>query len=143
MSLFPVKFSATAATDVENPAQNLPVAREVAWNFEQDRPIFRHGEPVMVEEGEAVKVWCYHALKVARGRLAIYSRDYGNELESLIGQPYTAAVKESEALRYVREALAPNPYVTGVSEATVEFVDGALVIRCKINTVYGEMEVKL
>lgn len=143
MSLFPVKFSTTATTDVENPAQNLPVAREVAWNFEQDRPIFSHGEPVMVEEGEAVKVWCYHALKVARGRLAIYSRDYGNELESLIGQPYTSAVKESEALRYVREALAPNPYVTGVTEATVTFEDGGLEIRCKLETVYGEVDVNV
>lgn len=139
MSFFPVKFSASSAKNVETQAENLPLARDVAWDFDQDRPVFRHGEPVTVEGADAVRVWCYHALKVARGRLEIYSKDYGCEVDQLIGQPYTAAVKESEALRYIREAVAPNPYVSGVAEATVEFAEGKVEITCKLETVYGEV----
>lgn len=118
---------------------DLPLCREVAWDFKADRAILRRGEPVVVEGAEAVKVWIYHALKTVRGRYGIYSRDYGNEAEGLIGQPYSEAVKRAEAIRYIREAIAPNPYVTDVTEVSVDFAEATITISVRVQTVYGEV----
>ena len=90
---------------------------------------------------EAVTVWIWKALKTARFHHDIYTWDYGCEAESLIGKAFTAQVKESEAVRYVREALAPNPYITDVRQVDVSFQGTKLTISCQVSTIYGEAEV--
>lgn len=122
-------------------ATALPLYREVAWDFDTNAPRFERGSPVIVTGKEAVKVWAWKALHVPRFRYEMYSRDYGSELQSLIGQPYSAELKRAEAIRYVREALTINPYITSVDDISVEFEDGKLSISCKVNTIYGESEV--
>lgn len=118
--------------------KELPVCREVKWDYAQGRPVFRAGEPVLVERAEAVAVWAWKALHTPRYRHEVYTWDYGSELESLIGQNYTEELKQAEARRYVEEALLPNPYITGVRDIAVGFDDGRLRIRCTIDTIYGE-----
>lgn len=122
-------------------AAELPLARECAWDYQSNKPIYRRGEPVVVEGREAVKVWIWKALKTARFHHDIYTWDYGCEAESLIGKAFTAQVKESEAVRYVREALAPNPYITDVRQVDVSFQGTKLTISCQVSTIYGEAEV--
>ena len=78
-------------------------------------------------------------LHTTRFRHEIYSRAYGTELENLIGQPYTEALKQSEAQRYVREALEINPYISAVEDVGVDFDDGRLSISCTVRTIYGEV----
>ena len=127
----------TSATD------SLPLCRETAWDFIQERPIYSAGEPVEVTGAEAVRVWVWKALKTARCRYDIYTWDFGCEAENLVGQAFTAQVKESEAARYVREALEPNPYITGVRQVTVSFQGDRLSITCQVETVYGGVEVNV
>ena len=121
--------------------EKLPLCREVAWDFARGIPIYAGGRPVEVTGLEAVTVWIWKALKTARFHHDIYTWGYGCEAESLIGKAFTAQVKESEAVRYVREALAPNPYITDVRQVDVSFQGTKLTISCQVSTSYGEAEV--
>lgn len=118
----------------------LPLYREVKWDFEKGEPVFRGGEPVVAEGAEAIKTWVWKALVTERARYEIYSWNFGSEVESLIGQPYTDELKRAEAVRYVREALEINPYITEVTAASVEFDNGVLTIDVTVDTVYGEVQ---
>lgn len=137
MSLFPMVQPQLEVTEEE-----LPVYRETAWDYREDRPVFQNGSPVMVEGLEAVKVWAWNALKTERFRHPIYSWDYGCELEALIGQAYTEALKRAEAARYVKECLLINPYITEVTNIAVAFEDGRLSISCSVRTIYGAFEIE-
>lgn len=125
------------------PVEPVPLCKEVAWDFDLGRPIYSGGRPMVVTGAEAVKVWCWRALHVVRRRHSIYSWDYGSEVEELVGQPCTREVKESEAVRYVREALAPNPYITEVRQVDAAFHDTTIALTCTISTVYGEVTVRV
>lgn len=127
----------------ETSAAQLPLCREIAWDFANGTPIFSGGRPVEVTGAEAVKVWVWKALKTVRFRHDIYTWDYGCEAENLIGQAFTPEVKQSEATRYIREALQPNPYITEVQQVSVEFSNTLLSIYCKVNTIYGEVEINV
>ena len=137
-SLFPTGSGETAA---ENEA--LPLAREVAWDFEADKPLFQRGEPVTVTGLEAVMVWVWNALKTERFRYRPHSRSYGNEMEHLMGQTFTGDLKRAEAARYFREALEPNPYITGVEGITAELEGDELTVTGTVRTIYGDKEVSV
>ena len=136
--LFPMIQPQTAEVDTE-----LPLYKEAAWDFEKEQPIFRGGNPVIVTGKVAVKVWCWKALLTERTRYEIYSWDFGSEVESLIGQNYSDELKQAEAVRYVREALEINPYVTDISSISVSFADGVLAVSAAINTIYGEVSARV
>lgn len=135
-------FPAVQPETEETASEGLSLCREVAWDYSAGIPLYSAGRPVVVTGAEAVKVWCWRALKTGRYRKRdIHTDDYGCELENLVGKPYTSQVKESEAIRYVREALAINPYVTGVAQVNVTFSDALLVIDCTVSTIYGEVTI--
>jgi len=121
----------------------LPLYREIKWDFENDVPVFRGGAPVIVEGAEAVLVWAWKALRTPRFRYEIYTWEYGNDAEQLVGKPFSEEVKRAEAARYVRECLLVNPYITGVKDLTVTFDSERLRISAKIITVYGEVNVNV
>ena len=138
MSIFPM-IQPTA--DGTGEAQALPLAQEVAWDYENDVPIYRRGEPVTVTGKEAVKVWIWNAIHTERYRYEIYSWAYGSEFHSLMGQAYTPNLKTAEAPRYLRECLLINPYITAVNNITVEFADARLTVSGTAVTVYGEVPI--
>ncbi len=121
----------------------LPLFKEIKWDFENDVPVFKNGSPVFVTGKEAILVWIWNALKTERFKYEIYTWDYGNEVESLIGQPFTEELKQSEASRYIRECLLTNPYITNVSNISVLFADTNLTITCTVESIYGEVEVNV
>ena len=135
MSLFPIIQPETAEQTVD-----LPLCREVKWDYENNIPVWRGGEPVIVSGAQAVLSWAYRALQVPRYRFAVYTWGYGNECESLIGTAYTDELKQAEAARYVRECLLVHPYISEVSEVRVKFDEGALRVSCVLETVYGEVD---
>lgn len=107
--LFPQFTPSTAAQ-----TQDLPLYRDVRMDYEAGRPVWESGNPVFVTGLEAVKGWAWRALATARYRYSHFSWSYGCELENLIGQPYQAETKKSEAERYVKEALLVSPYIREV-----------------------------
>lgn len=136
MTLFPIIHPAVITIEQNN---TLPLYQECDWDFERNIPLYTNGSPSVVTGGRAVLIWAYKALNTPRCRHEIYSWNFGSELESLIGQPFTGDLKRAEAVRYVRECLLINPYIKEVREIAVTFQDGQLNISCTINTVYGEV----
>lgn len=136
MTIFPMIMDPVGTENAE-----LPMYYDVAWNFADDTPVFRDGSPVVVSGKDAVSVWAWNALHTARYRYEIFTWGYGSEIESLIGGQYTDAVKRSEVARYVTECLTASPYISGVQDIDVQFEDGALKIRCTINTIYGDGQI--
>ena len=114
---------------------------EIAWDFEHNIPIYKNGSPKWITGKEAVLVWAWKALHVQKYIYPIYSWNYGCQLESLIGQTVSEELKQSEAMRYVRQTLTENPYITDVKEVSVSFTNDVLSISCILNTRYGEVKV--
>lgn len=119
----------------------LPLCKEIAWDFENNVPIFRDGKPVECTGLEAVKVWIWKALHTDRYRYEAYTWEYGNELEDLIGSDFSDELKQSEAIRYVKEALEICPYIERVEQVKVNFEDSTFTISVKVQTIYGEVEI--
>jgi len=137
MNIFPIIQPQTAA----EADAGLKLYKEIKWDFEKNIPVFENGSPVIVSGKEAVLVWAWKALHTARYRYEIYTWDYGCEIESLVGQPFSEELKQSEATRYLRECLLINPYITGVNNITVRLEGEKFSISCTIETVYGEVSI--
>ena len=135
MSIFPM---ISPPDDQGGSSKELPLYREVAWDFTRDVPVFRGGAPVVVTEKEALKVWIWRALRNPRYKYETYTWAYGSEFESLLGQSYSDSVKTAEAPRYLRECLLVNPYITAVKNINVTFEEARLTVRGTAVTVYGE-----
>lgn len=135
-TLFPSIQPEIADTPIE-----LELYKEVKWDFEKNIPVYQSGSPVILTGKEAVFVWAWKALTTQRFRYEIYTWDFGSEIESLIGQPFTDELKQSEAARYVQECLLINPYITGVLNVNVTFNDEIIKISCTIETIYGEVDI--
>ena len=119
----------------------LPLFRETDWDFNANCPVWRGGNPVFVTGARAVLVWAWNALHTARFAHDVFSADYGPDFTGLIGQPYTEEVRQSEAIRIVRETLMVNPYITAVTQVSAVFHDSVLMLSCKLTTIYGEVSI--
>lgn len=121
----------------------LPLFREFAWDFKiNDFVIDNNTNDLVVLTGnKAIEVWIYKTLMTDRFEHLIYSWDYGTSLINLVGQKFSRGYTESEAFRYVREALLINPYIVDVINNGVRFEMDDLRITVKVETVYGEVSV--
>ena len=138
MALFPL----ISLPDIQgSDGQRLPLFREAAWNVKDNRPIWRGGEPVYVTGASAVLVWCWNTLHTLRGRHDLYTNGFGLGIKALTGKAYTELVRQSEAIRYVREALLVCPYVTAVEAVEIGLEGSTLSITCRVQTIYGEVTV--
>ncbi len=138
VTLFPIIQPQSAEVDTK-----LPLYREVKWDYENNEPVFKNGLPVIVTGKDAILVWAWKALNTPRFKHEIYTWDFGCEAEALVGQPFTGELKRSEAARYVRECLLVTPYITGVTDVSVSFTEGVLTVGCKIETIYGEVQLNV
>lgn len=135
-------FPMTAIAGPTAAAEDLPLYRDIAWDMEADAPRFTaNGEPVMAEGLEALKGWARNAVRTERYRWEIYEFSFGSEINRLVGQPYSADTKLSEATRYLTEALQVNPYIKAVQVRNAVFQGSVLSADIIIETVYGEASV--
>lgn len=118
----------------------MQIPQEVKWDFISDTPVFKNKNPVIISENEAIKVWIWNALKTARKRFVIFTHDYGNDFEELIGQPYSESIKQMEAKRFLEECLLINPYIQSVNNVDVSFQNDKLTISFSVTTLYGSIE---
>lgn len=124
-------------------AQDLPMYRDVEWDFVADKPIFVRGNPIFVNGLLAVMGWAWRALKQERFVNEIYTWNYGNELRMLFGQAWQPETKQSEAIRYIRECLFVLPYITDVTDVVTSFEGSTLTIECNVHTVYGSQRLEV
>ncbi len=94
----------------------------------------------IVEGKEAVKVWIWLALQTPRYRYCVYTWDYGNEFEDLIGQGYTGGYIAAEAQRMTEDCLLVNENIQNITEFAVAMVGDTLTISFTADTVYGDIE---
>ena len=138
MSFFPFISVPDTEVTTETP---LTMYREIAWDYKLDEPIIVNGELSVVEGNEAIKVWCYKALKTERFIYDVYTWNHGTELDALIGKPYSKELIKAEATRYIQEALLINEYILDVDVLDVSFEGDTLTAQVRVTTIYGEVDV--
>ena len=119
----------------------LPLYKEIDWDFHFDIPCVKDGEFVVVYGNDAIRVWIYKALQVQRRRYLIYSWGFGNDLEKILGTKYNANVVHAEVQRYLEIALLSNPYITGVQPVVVNILEKKLLVSFRTRTIYGEIDI--
>ena len=89
------------------------------------------------DEIEAVKQAIVLILNTDRFRHMIYSWDYGSELKNVIGEDFDIA--ESEAKRYITEALTQDDRITAVSDFIFTKMTEKQTARISftVETIYG------
>ena len=117
----------------------LPIPRDFAIDFATGNPIIKDNDFVIVEKDEAIKVWCYYALKINKDRFIIYSPNYGSTLEELIGNNYVDNDKY-ELEKKVSDCLLVSPYIKSIDKVEAEFNSetGELTGDIYITTIYSE-----
>ena len=96
----------------------------------------------IVEGLEAIKIWIWLVLQTPRYRYYVYTWDYGNEFEDLIGQGYTEEYIEAETQRMTEDCLSVNENIQGISDFSVSMANDVLTVSFVVNTIYGDIEFK-
>ena len=96
----------------------------------------------IVEGLEAIKVWIWLVLRIPRYRYLLFSWDYGNEYESLIGKSYSEEYLQAEAKRMTEDCLLMNEYITSIENFSASFIEETLNLSFTVNTKYGAVEIK-
>lgn len=132
--------SATTVTS----AGDLPMLQEWAYDFENNE-LFTDdsGAPYLVSGNEALKIWLYWAIITERYRWRANSRDYGTEIDRMIGINASQAIKSSELERTIREAIEICQYVKSIDKLDLSLQDGVVVVDITIKSIYQEGWVEL
>lgn len=133
-SVFPF---VTAAQPTVTQTSSLPVFREYAYDYRNNCLMKHAGKPYLVERDEAIKIWIFHALKVPRYKYTAHSREYGNELDRVVGQAGSRQIIESEVQRYITAALMVNPYIQELQNFAFSWSGSHLNVSFDVVTVYG------
>lgn len=128
----------TDTTDLQTTV-DLPVFKELAFDFETGQLKTRGGQYYYVEKNEAIKVWIYKALFSSRYTYLAYSTNYGNEIHTLIGRYLERQLLYSELRRMIEEALLCNPYITSLSDFDISQEGSKVICNFAVNTVYGNV----
>lgn len=138
MSIFP--FIDTEAL-VASQEQNLPMFREYAYDYENNRLLLRDGQTYLVEGNEALRIWIFKALVTERFRYTAYDSDYGSEIDTLIGGAINSSVILPELKRFIIETLMVNPYIEELSHFKFEQSGSGVRVDFDCATVYGKDQI--
>ena len=97
----------------------------------------------ILEDKAALKMWIYKALLTNRYVYPIYSWDYGQDLEELIGRGYETDFIKSEVERRVQECLMINEHIKGCSNFDISLINDQLQISFTVNTTFGEVAINV
>lgn len=118
---------------------DLPVFKELAFDFKTGQLKTVGGKYYYVEKNEALKIWIWKALFTSRYTYLAYSTDYGNEIYTLIGRYLNKELLYSELRRMIEEALLCNPYITSLSDFDITREGSKVVCNFSVNTIYGNV----
>lgn len=121
---------------IQEPEQYIP--KEYGINFETGQLSGK-----IVEGYDAILVWAWLALHTSRYRYYIYSEDYGQEYEDLIGKSYSPELTQSELERMTEECLMENPYITGIENFSCIKEEEKVTISFSLITTLGDGEVSV
>lgn len=117
----------------------VSIPREYAWDFEKNDFQLKDGKFQVVEGIEALKIWIWKALKTSKYTYSIYSDNYGQELDKLIGEGLSKSLAESEAKRLTLECLKDNEHILSIRSFSVDKSNDVLSITFTAITDCGEV----
>ena len=123
---------------VDNEEESLYIPKEYGINFETGQLSGK-----IVEGYDALLVWVWLALQTPRYRYYIYSEDYGQEYEDLIGKSYSTELTDSELERMTEECLTENPYITGIENFSCVKIEEKVTVTFSLITELGDGEVSI
>lgn len=97
----------------------------------------------VLEGKEALKVWIYKTLLTKRYKHIIYSWDYGQDLEELIGQGYEKGLIRSEVERRIKDCLLIHPHIKECNNFNIRLQQDQLHVDFTVNTIYGEEDINV
>lgn len=97
----------------------------------------------LVYGADACVIWATIALNIARERFEIFSDDYGNEVESLVGLSTDHDFVASEAKRMITECLTVNEHINGITNFEIEFENDKAYVNFTLDTEYGEADMNV
>lgn len=118
---------------------DLPVFKELAFDFKTGQLLTNGGKYYYVEKNEAIKIWIWKALFSSRYTYLAYSTDYGNEIYTLIGRYLNKELLYSELRRMIEEALLCNPYIVSLSDFDITQEGAKVICNFSVNTIYGNV----
>lgn len=132
MSIFPF------TSDIDEPKkEQLPVFREMAFDYGKNRLLRRNGKTYRVEKDEALKIWIWKALKTKRYIWPAYSKTYGTEIETVMGSCRDRSIQESEIKRHVTETLMVCPYLQQLTDFSFTYEGARIGVSFTVISVYG------
>lgn len=118
--------------------ETLYIPREYGIDFETGQLSGK-----IVEGYDALLVWTWLALQTPRYRYYIYSEDYGQEYENLVGKSYSEELTDSELERMTEECLTENPYIIGIENFACTKKDEKVTLSFSLITTLGNGEVNI
>ena len=134
MSVFPFTVD---VPELEDREEELPVFRELAYDYGKNCLLRKGGRPYLVEKDEALQIWIYKALKAKRFVWPAYTHDYGTEIENVIGISNDPDIIDSEIRRHITETLMVNPYLQELSDFYFAHDNDVVTVEFVVTTVYG------
>nr|WP_293995639.1 DUF2634 domain-containing protein [uncultured Fusobacterium sp.] len=124
---------------------NLPLFMEYAIDFETGEYITdeKTNDIKILTGNEALKVWCFKALKTERNRYGFHTDSYGTDLFEHPGTIYQKSVKDALMINQIQDTLLVNPYILECYDFKIfNDVEDIPLITFKIKTIYGDSEVR-
>ncbi len=91
----------------------------------------------------ALRMWIYKAILTKRYTYPIYSWDYGQDLDELIGKGYETDYIKSEVERRVQECLMINEHIKRCHSFEINLINDRLQINFTAETIFGEVAINV
>lgn len=138
MSILPsfLQELSDAKTIKEDNSQVVKVPREYGIDFQTGQLTGK-----IVEGLEAIKVWIWLCMHTERFRHAIYSADYGTNLEQYIGHMLSEEYINTDCESEITDALLINEYIESIEDFEAVRNSDSLNISFRVVTKFGSIEV--
>lgn len=93
----------------------------------------------VIDDEEALRQYIVKALMTPRDEYAIYTEDYGSELEELIAEQEGPDYILAEAPRIIADALENDDRVVSVDDVVVTLDGDTLNASITVSSIYGEI----
>ena len=136
-SLFP-----TTTTTAEYPETESTVTSygsTVRFDFETHEFILSPtGKQTSLTGSDAWAEWCVKAMATERYNYLVYSHEYGEEIDTLLGQSMPHEVVESEIRRMTKECLLLDKRTASIDNFQFEWINDGVIFSCQITNTLGD-----
>ena len=137
--LFPTVGTAEATYIDEAASDTVNYGKTVQFDFEKHEFILSPtGRQKTVTSSDAWGEWCVKALCSERYKYLIYSDNYGEEIDTLLGKSYPRKVVESEIRRMVKDCLMVDKRTASVDNFKFTWIDDGIMFSCDVKNTIGE-----